>query len=132
MPFLPLALQLPAQPRQRRTGAISHAPSFLNGKAQLLLQLRQGAQPLQQRGGHGPQFVVVDLSPQAPSRRQGVGELQQILAPCAAPLAAELHGGAVVAHTLKAQPPFCEAIEGEQLSGFRLPALGLLQRWCQL
>ena len=63
LPFLPLALQLPAQTRQRRTGAISHPPSFLNGKAQLLLQLRQGAQPLQQRGGHRPQLVVVDLAP---------------------------------------------------------------------
>ena len=38
----------------------------------------------------------------------------------------------MVAHTLKAQASLGEAIEGEQLSGFRLPALGLLQRWCQL
>ena len=113
LPFLPLALQLPAQARQRRTGAISHAPPFLNGKAQLLLQLRQGAQPLQQRGGHRPQLVVVDLPPQAPSRRQGVGELQQILSRCAAPFAAELHRGAVVADALKAQASLGEAIKGE-------------------
>ena len=132
LPFLPLALQLPAQARQWWTSAISHAPAFFNGEAQLLLQLRQGAQPLQQRCGHGPQLVVVDLPPQTPCCRQGVGELQQIVGRGAAPLAAELHRGAVVADALKAQASLGEAIENQKLGCFRLPALGFLQCWRQL
>lgn len=116
--LLALALQLPAQPFQCRAGPIGHAAPVFEGKTQLLFQLRQGAQPLEQSGGHRPEFGVIHLAPQPAGSRQGVGQLQQGLAAGAAPLGAELHGVAELGHALQAQPSFQQAIEGQQLAGF--------------
>ena len=58
--------------------------------------------------------------------------MQQIVRSSAAPLAAELHRGAVVANALKTQPSFGEAIKGQQFGRFVLAPLGFLQGGRQL
>ena len=92
---------------------------------QPLFQLRQGAQLGHQGRGHRPQLGPIDLTPQPPGGSQGGGQLQQRLTGGGAPLGAELHGAGDIGYPLKTQPPLGEAIEGQQLAGFRLQGLAI-------
>ena len=118
--------QLPPQLPQGGAGAVRHPTALLQAEVEALLQFRQSAQLLQQVGAHGPQGRIVDLAPQPPGRRQGGGHRQQVVAGGGAPLGANLQGAAEIGHPLKTQPPFGEAIEGDQLGGLRQqPTTGL-------
>tara|TARA_B100002052_G_scaffold49042_1_gene42118 strand:- start:100 stop:510 length:411 start_codon:yes stop_codon:yes gene_type:complete len=111
--LLPLALKLPSQAFQWRAGSISHPTPLFQGKAKLLLKIRQGSQAVQQCCGDRPQFRFIDLAAQTPCGCESLCQLQQWFTTSAAPLSAELNGFLQIHHSLEAEAAISEAIEGQ-------------------
>ena len=131
LPLLPLSLELAPQALQGRAGPVGHPASLFQGKAQLLLEIRQGPQPLQQSCGHWSQLRFIDLSAQPSCCCQGFSQLQQRFAAGAAPLGAELNGVFQVSHPLEAEGASNQPVKGEQLGRFLKPSVGFSGGCCQ-
>ena len=77
--LLPQPLPLLSQSGQRSTGAIRHPAPVFEGELQTLLKLGERDHRFHQSGGHGAYLRFIDLPPQSPCRRQGLGHSQKLL-----------------------------------------------------